>query len=303
MASVLPNPNRLRTNLCAQILDYLLTEKLAEGSHLGTSALARRFNVSRTPVRAALLLLAERSILQNDQNRGFFLKKQLSKPSDIPADFRETSEERLYMAIANDRMNGELPDEVSEVELLRRYDTDRGTLIQVLHIFSQEGLAISKQGHGWILNTVLNSKDAYIESYNYRKIIEPAGINEITFLLDEEKASASRAEHEQLLEKSGVPVARIFQVNSNFHSMVAAFSGNRFIEEAVEQQNKLRRFAEYSFKWFDNPEVIQNVCKEHMAILDALENRNNQLAANLMWSHLDVASRIASRSTKDSVKS
>ena len=298
-----PKANRLRSNLCTQILEYIKDQELDRGAHLTASALATRFNVSRTPVRAALIILKDRGFLQSSHNRGFFVEKPIRKQSDIPEEFQQTEEHRLYMMIADDRLKGVLPDKISEVELLRRYETTRGILIRVLHTLSNEGLARSQQGHGWKFNSVLNSKESHGQSYNFRKIIEPAGILEDSFQIDLEKAKDIRKQHEDLMNMKRVSTEQIFEVNSNFHAVIAAFSGNTFIEDVVQQQNKLRRFVEYSFKWVEDPQEIRDVCLEHLAILDALETGDRKRASNLMWQHLDTASKFTETFASESLKS
>ena len=297
-----PNANRLRSNLCTLILEHMKEQELEKGERLTTSALALQFNVSRTPVHSALAILKDRGFLESKHHRGFFVKKPIKKQSDIPREFQQTEEDRLYMMIADDRLKGALPDKISEVELLRRYGTTRGILSRVLRTLSNEGLAESQQGHGWKFNTVLNSRESHAQSYNFRKIIEPSSILENTFQIDLEKIKIIRRQHEELMNKSKVSAAQIFEVNSNFHAIVASFSGNSFIEEVVKQQNRLRRFVEYGYKWED-PQDIQDVCQEHMAILDALESGDRKRASNLMWQHLDSASQIHEGLAGESLRS
>lgn len=297
-----PNANRLRSNLCTHILEHMKEQKLVKGDRLTISTLAALFHVSRTPVHSAMVILEERGFLESSPNRGFFVKKPIKSPSDIPEEFRETEEDRLYKMIADDRLRGALPDKISEMELLRRYDTTRGVLTRVLRTLFKQGLAQSQQGHGWKFNTVLNSRESHEQSYNFRKIIEPSGILEDTFEIDLEKAANIRRQHEALMKSKRVTAAEVFEVNSSFHAVVASFSGNPFIEESVKHQNKLRRFVEYGYNWED-PQEVQDVCQEHLAILDALESGDRKRASNLMWQHLDSASRIHEGLANESLRS
>lgn len=41
-------------------------------------------------------------------------------------------------------------------------------------------------------------------------------------------------------------VERFFAINAGFHAMLAACSGNRFLLQAMEAQNALRRLTEYA---------------------------------------------------------
>jgi DNA-binding GntR family transcriptional regulator len=267
-------------------------QKLEKGTRLTATALATQFNVSRTPITGALIILKERGILGSSHNQGFFVKTPIKNLLETPEEFHQTEEEHLYMMIADDRLKGKLPDKVTEVQLLRQYSTKRGILIRVLHTMSNEGLVYNQQGPGWIFNTVLNSKNNHTQSYNFRKIIEPNGILEDTFKIDQKKIVSIRKQNINLMKEKKVSKADIFEVNSNFHTTLASFSGNSYIRDAVQQQNKLRRFVEYSYNWIDNPQAISEVCLEHLRILDALESGNRKLASSLLWQHLDSASNM-----------
>ena len=148
----------------------------------------------------------------------------------------------------------------------------------------------------------MKSRAAYQQSYSYRKILEPSALLEDSFELNPADARRFRTEHQALLDKDEITIAEIFEVNARFHLGLAKCSGNRFIVEAISQQNRLRRFVEYSYNWRSNPDIIQRVCKEHMDILDALEEGNIKLASNLMWHHLDRASRIQKSDNSGTVK-
>jgi DNA-binding GntR family transcriptional regulator len=64
-----------RFRLANQILDVIRDAKLEPGHHLREQHLADLVGVSRTPIRSALDLLAERGIVETRKNHGFFLRK------------------------------------------------------------------------------------------------------------------------------------------------------------------------------------------------------------------------------------
>jgi len=70
-------PSRLQRELSAGILDLIRTEKLAPGTRLAEVALADRLQVSRTPVRAALRLLASRRLVR----QGMRFRRHRSRPA------------------------------------------------------------------------------------------------------------------------------------------------------------------------------------------------------------------------------
>tara|TARA_B100001939_G_scaffold338664_1_gene344522 strand:- start:10207 stop:11154 length:948 start_codon:yes stop_codon:yes gene_type:complete len=297
-----PTANDLSKKISAQILTHITRENLPAGTHLTANALAEKFGVSRTPVRSALLLLEKHGIVRCEPHRGFFVNEFDPEQIQIVLSAQEAKDEKLYSQIAEDKVRGALPKEVTEADLIRRYNVDRNLLLSVLNKLALHGLISRKKGRGWIFLDVLDSPDALHESYNFRKIIEPAGILEKDFHLDRERADRCIAEHKRLLSSTNFSKAEIFQANAEFHEMIAASSGNRFILEAVQHQNRLRRFVEYGYKWQENPGWMRRTCDEHMGILEAILDNDMRLASNLMWHHLDRGSHASPEFSKPAIR-
>jgi len=95
--------------------------------------------------------------------------------------------------------------------------------------------------------------------------------------------------HRKLLD--GIADSKnFFESNAQFHELLAAASGNAYILQAVQQQNRLRRLTE--FHSVNNVERVKVSCREHLAILDALEQGDNEWASTLLHRHLEVASKM-----------
>lgn len=289
-----PQPTDLQIRLALQIANKLVRDATPAKTHLKEGALAKAFGVSRSPIRGALQLLERKGIVASKANHGFFLEFS-GEQLDIQAlNFRETDAETLYRNIIADRVRGKLADIETEADLIRRYDVTRAQLTRTLAILSQEGIVEKGQGYGWRFSPALNTERAHDESYAFRLLIEPAGPLQDTFKLDQGRLKKSRQAHHDLLERNsdGVSVAELFAVNADFHEMIAEFSGNRFMLQAVQQQNRLRRLLEYRGFQTQNAERVQASCEEHLAIMDALERGDNEWASTLLKRHLQVASKL-----------
>ena len=116
-------------------------------------------------------------------------------------------EERLLVAIARDRDEERLGDDVSETELMRRYDVPRQVLRAALVLLADLGVLERKAGYGW---RFLNRWDqaARLESYAFRLIVEPAAILLPGFQLAPGWAAEMRHRHAQILTQ---PWAGTFQ--------------------------------------------------------------------------------------------
>jgi len=284
------SPSRLQRDLLPRIVEVIRAERLQPGARLPEVALARRLQVSRTPVRAALRHLAARGVVEWRPRTGFLL---LQTAAAIPdAEWTQPAAvDQLCAKIAGDRLDGRLPSEASEAGLMRRYALTRPQLLKVLNKLAGVALVERKPGHGWLFSPV-DDPQAMAESYAFRRLVEPAGLLEPTFRLDAAWARNMRLRHEAMLAEpwhDTMSVA-LFEMNAGFHEGLAAASGNRFLLLAVQQQTQLRRYANYSWR-YGHARVLTS-CREHLEILTRLEQGEREVAAALLRRHLEQASKV-----------
>lgn len=282
-------PTRLQRELAARIIELTRADGLAVGARLAEAALADRLQVSRTPVRAALAHLAALGLAAKGE-RGYVLARDAGQLAalEAPADGDET--ERLSVAIAQDRIAGRLPDEVSETDLMRRYSVSRAAVQRVLATLAEVALAERKPGHGWKFLPAIYDPRTRAESFRFRRLIEPAGLLEPGFRLDPAWTQDMIRRHRAMLDAPWRETASValFHMNAEFHEGLAAASGNRYLLMAVQQQNRLRRFANYD--WVYGEERVVTSCTEHLEMLERLLAGENDVAAIMMRRHLERAS-------------
>jgi DNA-binding GntR family transcriptional regulator len=199
----------------------------------------------------------------------------------------------LFLAIARDRRTGKLAEDVSEGDLIRRYDVTRATVQQVLVRLSEVAAVQRKPGHGWRFLPTISDPKARAESYRLRQIIEPAALMESGYLLAPAWIDAMRRKHHDMLATpwSETTSIALYEMNAQFHEGLVAGSHNRYLLVAIQQQNRLRRFANYD--WTFGHERVVVSCREHLEILDHLEMGDRETAAALMRQHLDAAAKLA----------
>src|SRR5262245_10835869 len=139
----------LASQLARQIADYIRTNGLKSGDRLPERRLAEHFRVSRPPVKSALEILERSSLIRREPDKGFFVLAMPSVLGEPIQNGASTSEDALYLEIAEDRVAGRLPDRVSENELMRRYHLKRGQIVRILRRAAEEGWAERLPGHGW----------------------------------------------------------------------------------------------------------------------------------------------------------
>ena len=163
----------LQSRVAREIVAIVRREDKQAGEHLAESLLAEQVGTSRSPVQVALRHLVAHGVLQQDPNRGYFLARDAKDWGVVAEQFSSQPDDPLYLAIAEARQTGQLPDEVNEAELMRRFNVARSTLRKVLTRISEEGWVEPKVGHGWSFQNMIESPEAYEESYLFRQAIEP----------------------------------------------------------------------------------------------------------------------------------
>ncbi len=291
--SPLPTPDltSLQKRVAREIVALVRRESRKAGEHLPEIQLAEHIGTSRSPVQAALRYLSRQGVVQQDVNRGFFLVRDAKDWNDVSAQLSSTPDDPLYLGIAEARRAGELPDTVSESELMRRFDVARGGLRKVLARMSEEGWIEQKVGHGWCFLPMIDSAEAYEESYLFRQAIEPTGLLGPSFQADRMTLAELRREQQRIVDGGykSMTAIELFEANSRFHETLALWSNNRFIVQSIRRINLQRRLVEYHQAAQRKPRQTQ--AQEHLQILDAIAAHDFIQAAGLMRSHLDGARR------------
>ena len=280
-------PSRLHEETAARIVSFLKDEHFSVGQHLVADDLCKRFGISRTPIHGALRLLEVRGLVENRPHRGFVLSRPLDAAVEVePAAEREDEDARLFVAIADARIAGQLPDQCTQQELVRRFGVHVGVVVRVLRELAKLGLAERKAGNGWRFLPTMDSARAEFESYQFRMTLEPVILLQPGFALDGEWARRVRTHHDSFLHRpwKDTLAVEFYEMNAEFHEGLARASGNRHMLGAIQQQNQLRRFLNYH--WQYPVERVRESVLQHLAILTALESDDRDFAAVLMRRHL-----------------
>lgn len=277
--------NELHRSLADRIVRHIRTSGMQEGQHLTEASLQEILGTSRQPIRAALGFLAEKGVLEQLPNRGFFLRDD-AKDIEVTSAEDQTSETAVYLRIADDRLTRLLPDRVSENDLMRRYGITRLALRRILTRISGEGWIERNEGRGWTFAALIDSVEAYRECYELRQVIEVFGLRGPGFRLDRAILADLRRRQEFVAEGGWRKLSQmeLFETNSEFHERLAELSGNRFLVSTVQKLNQLRRLVEYRQTLNTDQVLGQNA--EHLQILDALDRGDTGRAADLMFDHL-----------------
>jgi DNA-binding GntR family transcriptional regulator len=287
-AEATPAATALQRRLAADIAAVIRDDALAPGEAVNQLRLAARFGVSRTPIRAALALLAEAGVVEIG-HRGVSVRDPSATLADEPA-----NDEELIAVIAAERHRGNLETDVTEADLMRRYGAPRAAVAAALRRLAELGLMLRKPGFGWRFLVAAETREEKLAAYRFRLAIEPAALLEPGYAAPPGWLAEMRARHESYLARrwrDGDAVA-FFEMNAAFHLGLVSFSGNRFFMQATEQQNSLRRLRNYS--WRLGAERVRVSCRDHLSIIAALEAGDAAEAARRLTAHLsDTATLVA----------
>jgi len=276
--------------LAAQVLELLANDRVAVGSHLAAQNLADRLGVSRSPVNDALRLLQAKGLLTREPNRGYFLAQpvalEVSRLRDELARDEPDVVTRSYFQLADDRLRGEVPDAFSEVWLKNRYGLTPAQVTALLGRMTQEGWVQKKAGYGWAFSPMLTTPDSLLQSYRLRLALEPAALLEPGYRLDPDLLARCRAAEHHLLD-GGIETDTPDQLHDRgvrFHESIVEGSGNPFFIDTIRRVNRVRRLLSYrSMK--DRARYEQH-CRQHLHVLDLIEQQRLQDAAEALRDHL-----------------
>lgn len=285
--------NPLHADLARQFIQWAVAQRLPAGTHLPEIGLAQRLAVSRTPVRAMLDGLVAQRLVERQPRRGYFLVADTAALQQHLRALPDDRVEALYNRLLMDRVTGRLPSRCSERELRTLYPGSRTQLEQTLLKLVRDGLLRRRRGLGWEFADAHDSPQAELESYRFRLLIECNALLAPGFKLDVARVAAMRARHRALLDPARQPRwTEFWDANAEFHETLAAGAGNRFILNAIREQNRLRRLTDLA----DYPSMPRErrarSASEHLAILDAIEAGDMPRAAAQMRAHLQSASDI-----------
>lgn len=279
--------SQARHALANQILDLVIESRFEPGHHLREQQLAEILGVSRTPIRAALALLAEKGALEAIKNKGYFLRLRADQLTRVEVETPLSSTQRIYTRIMQDRIAQDLPEEVSLADLGRRYDMDRSTLRNVMAELERDGLVTRGPGRNWSFMPTMGDMESQKASYEFRRLIEPQGLLMPSFRADMAVVDRLRLQHLYFHDHPSLNAGmgkQLFELDAAFHEGIAEFSGNPFLLQAIQHQNRLRRLLEFAS--YQNRSRIREWCREHIQILDAIAKGRLSEASELMTRHL-----------------
>jgi DNA-binding GntR family transcriptional regulator len=272
--------------LARQVVGLTNARQMQRGDPLPEQMFAGLCGVSRTPMRSAFKILEDIGFLERPSDSGYCLALDPESESPRILQYLDAAEGSLADRILADRGARRLEDMQSVSFLIRRYGTTRTAVLNALTVLQQDGIVERVPGQSWAFRPILDTPAAVADSLQFRLILEPAAIRTPGFDLDPAKARHVRL---QMTEALHAPEGRLggmalHRQDTDFHELVAQGSANRFARDALLAHHRLRRATQ---KENTTPEFrLRQAIEEHLEILDSLERRQFDVAADQMTLHL-----------------
>ncbi|MGY8668938.1 GntR family transcriptional regulator [Bradyrhizobium sp. UFLA05-109] len=256
------------------------------GDRLIEQRLADALDLSRAPIRLGLKALEAAGLARGEPHRGFVLAKNPTSGAAQPALAAVRRSEQVYATIAGDVLASRLPADVTEAELMRRYDLSRAELQRLLDRIAAEGWIARLPGYGWRFAETISSPEAQAKAMSFRAVIEPAAIAQPDFMLPKEVIARLRERQLRVLEGEleKMTIGEIYHSGCEFHEEIVRGAGNPFFVEALKRVNSIRRL--FAYRSFADRDGMRRHVREHLRLLDILEARQYAEAADLMARHL-----------------
>jgi len=285
----------LQAEIARKIIEMIGSGRWETGAKLSDSLLARELGISRSPVRQVLQSLEQSGLVSSAENRGFVLARPLLPDDELMEAIPASEIDTLYDSIMAARASGEIGEDVSETELVERFNATRGAVRRTLTRMAAEGLVDRRRGHGWQFAECLVSDRAVDESYEYRLIVECGALLVPGYRPDAAQLTTLRQEQADI---AAHPIREIersawFNANANFHETIVAWSGNRFLVQSVRRQNSLRRMTEFSDFSHLSERRLKEACADHLGILEEIACGDYAFASALLGRHIRRASKDA----------
>jgi DNA-binding GntR family transcriptional regulator len=275
-----------KLDLRSEVLALLTDQKAAPGDRLYESRIARTLDVSRQPVRNALDQLCQEGLVMVLPQKGYVLQSDL--PSDLPYAVGDAGQavEACYLALVDDHFTQQLPANVTEQEMLRRYEVKPAILNRALSRAATEGWAARKPGNGWLFSEIVRQPGAYDELMHFRAMFEPEALRHIQPHRDAQALQRLRQRQEEsVTHQDTMTHMELFRRGAEFHETLMQLSGNTFALDTLKRLNVIRRIFVYR-KRLPDPNYINDHVAEHLEILTLLEHNKVSQACDLMRTHL-----------------
>ena len=169
---------------------------------------------------------------------------------------------------------------IDELKIAEEYGISRTPLREALKVLAAEGLITMKVRRGAYVTEV--SEQDLRDVYHLLSLLESDAAGVVATLATEPQMKELQTLHQQL-EMATAHTDKFFEINERFHMRLLEIANNRWRNQMVADLRKVMKLNRH--KSLLKSGRIRESLAEHCAIMDALESRNSQMAAQRMSEH------------------
>jgi DNA-binding GntR family transcriptional regulator len=262
-----------------------LAARLRSGQELPApltiDGLSEHYNVSFSPVRAAIAELIDEGLVVKGPNRRLVAVPQSQravrsaksvKPPELPPDpFTIVSSDLVKLSLKGNAVF------LREEATAGKYGMSRSAIRSILHRLAGEGVLDHVPRRGWRLRPF--RQDDLQAFISVREVLEIKA-------LELARSKLVAADLQRMLDANHLPTTASDtpQVDESLHDYFIAKAGNGYIREFFERQGRYYRLL---FEWEDHaPEVAIETIRQHREILTALLEKNWSAARRALSHHI-----------------
>lgn len=193
-------------------------------------------------------------------------------------------EELLARVLSSELSAG---DRITIDALTREMGVSQTPIREALHRLAADGIVVRNHLAGYRVAPKL-TREQFEELIEIRRLLEPAAARGAVEVLTAERLdelSRIASSMSTLLTEAGRGYAEFSRLDAEFHDVIAASCGNRFIHESL---SRLHTHA-HLFRLSKDDLITSLALDEHDAILDALRLRDAGDAVYAMRRHIDAS--------------
>lgn len=274
------NPSSLTAYISQDLENRIMSGEL-DTKDLSLMTLAEYYEVSITPLRAAIKELVEKGIIIKLPNRRLQAnvrkgrKAEPRKAVASPLTSRDWSEV-LIKEVVHASLSPS-PTYLREDTLSRKLGTGRSIIRQILSHFAGAGLIDHIPRRGWLAHPLgVEDMHAYLV---VRETLELKALK-----LARTRLEAGELDRIRDICKSGAK-GNLPDFDNSLHECIINASGNRYIRQFF-QQYVARYYTELFYFAAPEAAVVEEMSNEHLAIIDALIERRWATAEKLLSAHI-----------------
>lgn len=274
------NPVSLTAYISRDLENRILSGDLDDG-YLSLVALAAHYDVSITPLRAAVQELVDKGVLIKLPNRRLRANPGKSRKTaprvafSVPPTQQDWSEVLIKEVVQTSLCP--YPVYLREDTLAKKYGVGRSIVRQVLSRFVGAGLIDHIPRKGWMAHPLgVDDMNAYL---TVRETLELKALKMARPRLDMAELARIRE-----VCRSGAK-GNLQDFDNSIHECIINASGNRYIRQFF-QQYVARYYTELFYFAAPETAVVEEMSNEHLGIIEALLERRWSAAEKLLSAHI-----------------